>query len=67
MRKETMPRKLASLAIAFAVWSAIFVAQAVYSVGWGWIMLTMFFVGYPLSAWIARKITGIDPYKMMLG
>ena len=56
---------LASLLIAFLVWGAIFFAQAANSVDWLWIMLTMFFVGFPVSAWVARKATGVDPYRLL--
>lgn len=59
-------KKVLSILIAFLAWGAIFFGQVAYSVDWIWIMLSMFFIGYPLSAFIAEKITGIDPYKMML-
>lgn len=57
-------RKFTSLLIAFLVWGAIFFAQAANSVDWLWMMLTMFFVGFPVSAWVARTATGIDPYRL---
>lgn len=59
-------KKATAFLVAFLVWSAIFFGQIAYSVDWLWIMLTMFFVGYPLSAIVAKKLTGIDPYKLML-
>jgi len=59
-------KKAASFLISFLVWATIFFVQVAYSVDWLWIMPTMFFVGYPLSAFVAKKITGIDPYKLML-
>ncbi|WP_304350823.1 hypothetical protein [Comamonas testosteroni] len=54
-----------SICIAFLVWAAIFFTQAAFGISYVWIMLTMFCISLPLSGWVARLITGVDPYKAL--
>ncbi len=58
-------KKVASVVLAFLVWALIFYGQIAYGVSWAIVMLTMFFVGLPLSGWVARRATGIDPYDLL--
>lgn len=56
-------RKAASAFVSFSIWAAIFVGEAALRVPYFWIMVTTFFVGLPVSGWMARKVTGVDPYE----
>lgn len=60
-----MWKRTISVSIAFVLWAAVFFTQAAFDVPYVLIMLTMFFVSLPASGWIARMLTGVDPYKAM--
>lgn len=50
-----------SIAISFAVWMAIFFIEVWIGLTPFWGMVSTFFIGIPLSRWVARKLTGVDP------
>ncbi|HED2503809.1 TPA: hypothetical protein R4Y87_004718 [Serratia marcescens] len=62
-----MKKSALSIGIAFLVWAVIFFTQAGLGVGVAWLLATMFFISLPLSGWIARQVTGINPYDAMFG
>lgn len=59
-------KKFISIAVAFLIWAGIFFGQIAFGVTWPVVMLTMFFVALPLSGWVARKLTGVDPYRLLI-
>lgn len=62
MKKSTL-----SICIAFLVWAAIFFTQSALGLGFVWILATTFFISLPVSGWIARQVTGVNPYNAMFG
>ncbi|MDN0082377.1 hypothetical protein QU487_06370 [Crenobacter sp. SG2305] len=50
-----------SIAVSFAAWMGLFFIEVWMGLTPVWGTLFSFFIAIPLSRWVARKVTGIDP------